>query len=266
MDEIAKYNQARWKALVEADALFTRPNLNLTLDSARQAIDFDGKLGEVAGKEVLCLAGGGGQQSAAFALCGANVTVFDLSEEQLKHDAEAAEHYNVDIKIVQGDMRDLSHFGEASFDIVNHAYSINFVPDAVSVFRQVARVLRNGGIYHVNFTNPFIMGVEQKDWNGKGYILKEPYVNGAKISYDDQDWVYNREVHKPILNPIEYRHTLSTVLNGLFENGFVIFHVSDNCDMYPNINAEPGTWDHFVAFAPPWLSIWASYRPDFKIE
>jgi hypothetical protein len=56
------------------------------------------------------------------------------------------------------------------------------------------------------------------------------------------------------------------VLNGLFENGFVIFHVSDNCGMYPNENAEPGIWDHFVAFAPPWLSIWASYRPDFKIE
>ena len=65
MDEIAKYNQARWKALVEADALFTRPNLNLDFDSARQVVDSVGKLGEVAGRDVLCLAGGGGRQSAA---------------------------------------------------------------------------------------------------------------------------------------------------------------------------------------------------------
>ncbi len=86
MDEIAEYNQARWKALVEADALFTRPNLNLNSDSARRIIDSSSVLGDVAGKKVLCLAGGGGQQSAAFALLGANVTVFDLSDEQLEQE------------------------------------------------------------------------------------------------------------------------------------------------------------------------------------
>jgi len=262
MDEVARYNQARWKALVEADALFTRPKLNLDFDSARQMIDFDGKLGDVARKDVLCLACGGGQQSAAFALLGANVTVFDLSEEQLKRDAECAEYYNLKIKIVQGDMRDLSHFGAANFDIVNHAYSLNFVPDAAQVFRQVARVLRIGGIYHFNYANPFVMGVGQKDWNGEGYVLKEPYIGGARISYDDQDWVYDGEAHGKIPNPIEYRHTLSNVLNGLIETGFVISHVSDNCDMNSDATAAPKTWEHFTAFAPPWLSIWANFRPD----
>ena len=79
MDDVARYNQTRWKALVEADALFTRPKLNLTADSARQMVDAGGKLGDVAQKDVLCLACGGGQQSAAFALLDANVTVFDLS-------------------------------------------------------------------------------------------------------------------------------------------------------------------------------------------
>lgn len=266
MDEIAEYMQARWKALVEADALFTRPNLNFDLESARQKIDFDGKLGKVEGRDVLCIAGGGGQQSAAFALLGANVTVFDLSCEQLERDAQAAAHYNLEIKIVQGDMRDLSRFDEASFDIVDHAYSLNFLPDAVPVFRHVARVLRAGGIYHFSFANPFTMGAAQKDWNGKGYLLKKPYVNGAKITYDDQDWVYNRDEHEPVPGPIEYRHTLSTVINGLVENNFVIFHLSDNSDMYPDENAEPASWDHFVAFSPPWFGVWASYRPDFKIE
>ncbi len=262
MDEIAEYNQARWKALVEADALFTRPELNLDTDSARQRIDSDGKLGDVAGKKVLCLAGGGGQQSAAFALLGANVTVFDLSDEQLEQDKKVAPHYGFKIKIVQGDMRNLSPFEKGSFDIVHHAYSLNFVPDAVEVFRQVARVLRIGGIYHFGCANPFVMGVGQKDWNGEGYILKEPYIGRARISYDDQDWVYNREAHGKISDPIEYRHTLSNVLNGLIENGFVISHVSDICDMNSDVNAAPKTWEHFTAFAPPWLSIWATFRPN----
>ncbi|MET0754212.1 MAG: class I SAM-dependent methyltransferase [Pyrinomonadaceae bacterium] len=265
MDEIAQYNQARWKALVEADALFTRPALNLNLDSARRRIDFDGKLGELKGKDVLCIAGGGGQQSAAFAMLGANVTVFDLSKEQLERDALAAAHYNFEIKTVQGDMRDLSCFDAASFDIVNHAYSLNFVPDAVAVFREVKRILRRGGIYYFNFANPFIMGIGQKDWNGEGYVLKEPYLSGAKISYSDPEWVYNRDGRASVPKPVEYRHTLSDVTNGLIENDFVIFHVSDSSDMHPDANAEPASWEHLVAFAPPWLSVWASYRPDFKI-
>ncbi len=267
MDEIAQYNQVRWKALVEADALFTRPKLNLDADSARRMIDSDGKLGDVAGKKVLCLAGGGGQQSAAFALLGANVTVFDLSDEQLEQDKKVAEHYGFEIKTAQGDMRNLSPFEKASFDIVHHAYSINFVPDAIEVFRQVARVLRTGGIYHFAYANPFVMGVGQKDWNGEGYVLKEPYIGGARISYDDQHWVCDGEARKKIPNPIEYRHTLSVVLNGLIQNGFVISHVSDDSDMNSDVNAEPKTWEHFTAFAPPWLSVWATFRPDkLRIE
>jgi ubiquinone/menaquinone biosynthesis C-methylase UbiE len=262
MDEIAEYNQARWKALVKADALFTRPKFDLDANSARRSIDFDGKLGDVAGKDVLCLASGGGQQSAAFALLGANVTVFDISDEQLERDKETAEHYGFEIRTLQGDMRNLSRLENASFDIVHHAYSLNFVPDAAKVFRQVARVLRIGGLYHFACANPFVMGIGQKNWNGEGYILKEPYIGGARISYDDQDWVYNRETHEKIPNPIEYRHTLSNVFNGLIENAFVISHVSDNCDMNSDVHAAPKTWDHLTAFAPPWLSIWAIFRPD----
>ena len=266
MDEIAAYNQARWKQLVKANALFTRPKLNLDVNSAGKVIDFDGIFGDVSGKDVLCLASGGGQQSVAVAMLGANVTVLDLSAEQLGRDREAAEHYGFDIKIVQGDMRDLSCFEDASFDIVNHVYSLNFVPDANTVFREVARVLRVGGIYHFNCANPFVMETSQNDWNGEGYVFKNIYKDKAQISYEDQDWVYERNECEPIAKPIEYRHTLSSLFNNLIKNKFVVFHVSDNCDMYPDENAEPGSWDHFVAFAPPWLSIWASYRPDFKIE
>lgn len=262
MDEIARYNRARWKALVEADALFTRPHLNLDADSARQRVDPDGILGDVEGLDVLCLASGGGQQSVAFALLGANVTVFDLSEEQLERDALAAAHYNVEIKIVQGDMRNLSCFEESSFDIVYHAYSLNFVTDAEEVFRQVARVMRKGGFYRFNCANPFIMGTHQEDWNGDGYVLKEPYLSKAPITSADPDWVYNQDENAPVRKSIEYRHTLSELINGLINSGFVIRHVSDSSDMEPDTNAEPATWDHFTAFAPPWIFFTASYRPD----
>lgn len=263
MDDLTKYNIARWKALVEADALFTRPAVNLDRISARDMLDPEGRLGDVASKDVLCLACGGGQQSIAFALLNANVTLFDLSEAQLNRDRAAAAHFDVDIKILQGDMRDLSHFEEAVFDIVYHSYSLNFVPNARVVFQQVARVLRPGGVYHFMCANPFFIGMQEKDWNGEGYTIKHPYVNGSEITYEDQEWVYNRSKSgAAIPAPREFRHTLSALIRGLVEQGFIIQHISDYSNFNPDYNAELGTWSHFVSIAPPWLSFWARYRPD----
>ena len=262
MDEIARYNKERWKALVEADALYTRPALDLDAASARARVDPEGRLGSVEGKDVLCLAGGGGQQSPAFALLGARVTVFDLSEEQLRRDREAAAHYGFGIRTVQGDMRDLSCFEADAFDVVYHAYSLGFVPDARAVFREVARVIRAGGVYCFGCANPFTVGLSGSDWNGEGYTLKLPYVDGAEVTYEDQDWVYDRtKTGARILPTREYRHRLSTLFGGLIEQGFAVSHISDYTDIDPDPEAEPGTWDHFVSVAPPWLTFWASYRP-----
>ena len=264
MDEVAQYNVERWRALVEANAVFTRPALHLDAASAREMVDPEGRLGDLGGKQVLCLAGGGGRQSAAFALLGARVTVVDLSEAQLQRDREAAAHYGVQIDTVQGDMRDLSRFDDAAFDVVWQPYALNFVPNAHPVFREVARVLRPRGVYHVQCANPFVFGLGTQDWNGDGYLLKHPYVDGAELTHEDEPWVYSRGERQggPIARPREYRHTLSTLLNGLVERGFVLLHVADDQDMAPDPDAEPGTWQHFTAVAPPWLAFWASYRPD----
>jgi SAM-dependent methyltransferase len=262
MDDSTRYNIERWKALVDANALFTRPALNLDPVSARARVDPEGRLGDVAGKNVLCLAGGGGQQSVAFALLGANVTVFDLSDGQLQRDQEAAAHYGVDIQTRQGDMRDLSCFEEKAFDIVYEPYSLSFVPDPRGVFQQVARVIRINGLYQVTCANPFFVGLSEKDWNGRGYTVEHPYINGAEVTYEDQHWVYDRsKVGATIPFPREYRHTLSTLVSGLVDPGFVIIHVTDHFDIHPGATAEPGTWEHFISVAPPWLTFIASYRP-----
>ncbi|MBA3320558.1 MAG: class I SAM-dependent methyltransferase [Pyrinomonadaceae bacterium] len=263
MDEVARYNVERWKALAQANAVFTRPYLDLDEDSARKCLDPQRRLGEVAGQDVLCLAAGGGQQSVAFALLGANVTVVDISEAQLRRDAEAASHYNVNLNLLQGDMRDLSRFGEDSFDIMWHPYSLNFVPDARVVFREVARVLRVGGIYHFTCANPFLIGLGGKDWSGDGYVLRLPYVDGAEITYQDESWIYGDEnPDEPIRKCKEYRHTLSTLVNGLIEQGFLVLNLSEQNYGTPDFEAEPGTPEHLTSIAPPWLIFWATYRPN----
>ncbi|GII79449.1 hypothetical protein Sru01_44310 [Sphaerisporangium rufum] len=260
-DETYHYNEQRWQALVAADALFTRPALDLDPDKARAYLDLDrlGVPGDLAGRRVLCLASGGGQQSAAFALLGADVTVVDISSGQLARDRQAAEHYGVAVRTVQGDMRDLSDLDHATFDLVWHPYSLNFVPDCLVVFREVARVLAEGGHYHLMCANPAFSGLTHHTWTGEGYLLTQPYTEGAATSYPDQEWVYDGEPAGRIRPPREYRHTLDRVVNGLLGEGFALTFLAESREHYPD--AEPGSWAHFIGVAPPWLdSVWR-YRP-----
>src|SRR4051812_38408055 len=79
---------------------------------------------ELKGLKILGLASGGGQQGPILAAAGADVTIFDNSEKQLLQDKKLSEQFNLNIKTVQGDMRDLSVFPDHSFDLIFNPCSI----------------------------------------------------------------------------------------------------------------------------------------------
>ena len=271
LDDVARYNKERWEELSEAGVKYSRPRLDLDQHTAWKMIGKEGILGDVEGMRVLCLASGGGQQSAAFALLGANVTVLDLSETQLRRDREAAAHYGVRIETYQGDMRDLSRFGLDTFDVVWQSYSLSFVPDPQPVFREVARVLRMDGMYRVECANPFThpaikqgptkRGWKGQGWTAQGYLLNDPYVDGARIPQHDPFWDFEGPdgALKRVKGPREFRHTLGSTVNGLVEQGFVILGLWEVKSSEPE--PKPGSWEHFVSVAAPWWTFWASYRP-----
>ena len=70
--------------------------------------------GEVMGKQILCLASGGGQQAPILAAGGASVVSLDASDAQLAKDQELAARHGLDLRCEQGDMADLSRFREGS--------------------------------------------------------------------------------------------------------------------------------------------------------
>ncbi len=262
MDDVARYNRERWEELARAGVGFSRPALDLDRDSARAMVDPEGQMSEVVGKDVLCLAGGGGQQSAAFALLGATVTVLDFCPTQLERDRQVAAHYGVQVTTVEGDMRDLSCFADDSFDLVWHAHSLSFIPDPRPVFDEVTRVLRIGGLYRLECTNPFVHSLLDARWDGQGYPLRDPYADGAEVIHGDGCWDFQDPdgVERRIPGPREFRHALGTVVNGLIERGFALLGLWEHTHGDPA--AEPGTWSHFEAIAPPWLTFWAVLRPD----
>jgi SAM-dependent methyltransferase len=259
VDELAQYNKSRWEALAQARVFYSRPFLNLTETTAYEWLQCEplygrSRISSVAGKDVLILGGGGGQQSAVFALLGARVTVLDLSETQLARDQEAAVLYGKTITTLQGDMRDLSLLAGNRFDIIWQPYSINFVPDASVVLREAGRVIRPGGFYHLTFANPF-WSMDEGDWTGKGYPIRQPYISGDELKVDDPDWTFTNDQGQDqrIKGPREFMHTFSDIINGLLDAGFMIIGFAEG--PAGDVNALPGSWEHMVRFVPPFLSI-----------
>ncbi len=261
MDELAKHNRERWNKLAAAGVQYSQPWLDLDEPTARQRVDSLGLLGDLKGRRVLCLAAGGGQQSAAFGLLGADVTVFDLSDEMLARDRQTALHYGLDIATVQGDVRDMSALSADGFDVVWQAHSLSFIPDINALLDGVVRVLRSGGMYHLSAWNPLAYGADER-WTGEGYLLREGYVEGAEAVCGDGYWdITDADGNaKRVAGPREFRHTLTAMMNGLIRHGFVLMDVHE--EPHGSADAEPGSWDHFCSIAPPWLVIWAELQPD----
>ncbi len=259
MDELARFNQSRWDALVDAGVAFSRPILDLTPASARTLLDphdiMGRTLGDVSGRPILCLASGGGQQAPAFGLLGAEVTLLDLSPRQLEQDRRSAAHYGLEPTILQGDMRDLTPFEDDIFDVVYQPYSINFVDTVEPVFDGVRRVLRPGGLYRLEFANPFVMSIDDREWTETGYPLRRPYGDG-EITFATPEWDVHDEAgnYQAVAGPREFVHALSTVLNGLSTRGFHLLGLWEF--MEPDEDPDPGTWAHYTQIAPPWFSAW----------
>ena len=182
------------------------------------------------------------------------MTVLDLSDVQLERDRQAAAHHGLHTHTIQGDMRDLSAFPDSHFDIVWQVYSINFVPSLDPVFQGVRRVLKPGGIYFLQFANPFAIGIDQEKWDGQAYPLNALYIDSEDQSERFPDWDVQQPDGSTVkrTSPHEFRHTLGTVLNGLVGNSFILLGLWEW--MKKEENPAPGSWAHFTLVIPPRFS------------
>lgn len=197
----------------QRDALMAEPWMD------KPAWDF--LMGRVRpGDKVLCLAGGGGQQSVIYSLLGADVTVFDLTPEQLERDQVAARHYGYDVATVQGDMRDLSVFEGNRFSWIHQPISLLYVPDLTPVYKGVSRILVRGGRYYSQYTYPAFYLAEDRGWDGTGYVMRfsQPHVSGPLLERES-DGLVNFEDG---VSFGETNHLLSDVVNGQISAGLVL--------------------------------------------
>ncbi|MFP2907913.1 class I SAM-dependent methyltransferase [Pyxidicoccus sp. 3LFB2] len=172
--------------------------------------------GELKGRDVLCLAGAGGQQAPVFAAAGARVTVLDNSPAQLGQDRKVAEREGLELRLVEGDMRDLSVFAEGSFDLVFHPCSNGFVDTIRPVWREAYRVLRPGGALLSGFANPVIYLFDPE--LEKQGVMQLKY----KMPYSDFTSLTDAERARYGDEPLCYAHSLEDQLGGQTDAGFAI--------------------------------------------
>ncbi len=165
------------------------------------------------GLKVLCLASGGGQQAPIFAALGAEVTLLDASPRQLAQDRFVAERDNLVIRLVEGDMADLSAFADDS------PPSTLFIPDVAPVWRECYRVLQPGGVLMTGFLNPdeFVFDHGALDTEG-AFVVKYPlpYVEHATLSPQEL------EARIRARAMFHFSHTMEAQLGGLTRAGFVL--------------------------------------------
>jgi len=245
LQEIINKNQSNWENEVKSGERNTIPDLNLNIDLLRQFAngellfwsDPNAKINypllkkirqyeyaDIKGKKVLCLASGGGQQSAMFSLLGADVTVADISQGQLDGDIKAANHYGYTVRTVLCSMTDLSVFDDESFDIVHQPISICFVPDVAPVYSEVFRVLKKGGLYHVDHINPATHPTSYENgidgWDGIGFRISSPYIGGPlRVDESGNENMTSGDVDG------EFRHLFIDMFCKLTEAGFQIKYI-----------------------------------------
>lgn len=226
--DIREYNRQAWDRAVTKGNRWTVP---VTSSAVAAALRGEWELvltptkpvprawfGEVAGREVLCLASGGGQQGPILAAAGARVTVLDNSPAQLARDREVAIREGLAVETVEGDMRDLSMFAAGRFDLIVHPVSNCFVPDVRSVWREAFRVLRPGGGLLAGFCNPVLYLFDDARAEKGELDVRHTVPYSDLTSLTDEE----RRRYTDAGEPLVFGHTLEDQIGGQVEAGFVL--------------------------------------------
>lgn len=235
--DLLEHNRKAWNAQARGGSHWSQPVDAAAIAAARTAGEQgrapdvvltptrpvpDAWFGPLADARVLCLASGGGQQAPLLAAAGAKVVSYDLSDEQLARDAQVAQREGLELTCVRGDMRDLSVFTAARFDLVFHPVSNVFVDDVDAVWKECARVLIPGGRLLAGFMNPDVFAFDEDVLEGRapeGAPLLRYRVPYVALRDEDAATLARRARAD---QPLEFGHDLETQIGGQLRAGFAL--------------------------------------------
>ncbi|MEM0925387.1 MAG: class I SAM-dependent methyltransferase [Planctomycetota bacterium] len=226
MDSI-EFNRDVWDRIARSPKRWFTPVTEEEITQAREG-DFRIRLtgtrcvppdwiGDVDGKRVLALAAGGGHQAVLLAAAGADVTVVDFSEGQLEHDRSLAQRYGLALKTCHADMREMKMLETQSFDLVVNPCSVNFVPDCKPVWKEAARVMRDGAALIAGMIQPvnFLFDAVSRDRGKLQVRFRIPY-SDLDLPRDEREETLGPE------RPIDFGHSLADLIGGQTASGLML--------------------------------------------
>ncbi len=256
-DDILRTNRKVYDAMAAGQDPLCRPSRDDELADPLTTVDGSGWLGEsVAGLNLLCLAAGGGRQSALYAAAGANVTVVDLSGAMLELDRRVAAHRGFSMRLLETSMDDLSMLQEGEFDVVIHPVSTCYLPSVQGVFAEVARVTRRGGIYISQHKQPTSLQASIDPTAGGAFEIRHPYYSDRPVPEIRSDSASGRRLRES--GAVEFLHRWEELIGGICRAGFMIEDLSE--PLHARRDAPRGTFAHRATYIAPYVRIKARRR------
>lgn len=241
---IIEHNKSAWDGYVDKKDRWTIPVSEQELEDAKNGnwnIVLTPKkpvphswFPDLKGLKILGLASGGGQQGPVLASLGADVTIFDNSEKQLQQDKIVSDKFNLGIKTVQGDMRDLSVFRDHSFDLIFNPCSILFVDTILPVWKECFRVLKTNGILMTGLINPISFQLDEENLK---LIYKQPFSDLHSLPAE------KLEELKTTNEALVFGHSLTDQISGQLDAGFNLTNMYED-----NWGGESKIDDFFPSF------------------
>jgi SAM-dependent methyltransferase len=179
-----------------------------------------GLLGEVAGKRVIEIGCGGGQNAVVLAKWGAEVVGIDPSREQLRFARRLSDVEGVKVEFREGIAEDLGAFPGGSFDIAISSYAFDYVTDLGAALGEAHRVLVPGGILVFCLSHPWFGAV---GW----YLIGDEdaseigdYSSWPRV--DEWDWKYPDGTRARMRDRFR---TLAQIINGVVDAGLFLERV-----------------------------------------
>ena len=241
------HNRSAWDRLAKKQDRLATPARDEDFINPLSNVDRRGWLGNsVAGKRLLCLAAGGGRQGPIYAAAGAEVTVVDLSPAMLDLDRKVSHQRQLNLRTIETSMDDLSMLGDGCFDIVIHPVSTCYVPDVRPVYKEVARVMADGGLYVSQHKQPTSLQSDIEPQQG-GYRVKHGYYDKTPLPEEPKPNLVREQ------GTLEYVHRWDELIGAMCAAGFVIEALSEPLHAKPD--AVRGSFSDRSSVIAPYVRI-----------
>lgn len=174
-------------------------------------------LKDIKGKKILGLASGGAQQMPILTALGANCTILDYSDLQLKSEKEVSIREGYNINIVKADMSKPLPFKDNEFDMIIHPVSNIYIEEVEPLFKECYRILKKGGVLLGGYDNGINYLVDDTE---KKIVWEMPF-NPLKNN-KQKEFILSEDCG------YQFSHSLTDNIGGQLKAGFRILDIYED--------------------------------------